>query len=154
MALNDTITLKRTNSSDPDFLQLIILLDKELHDIYGDLQSTYDRYNQMNNLDTVLIAYRDDLPVGCGCFKQIDDTTVEIKRMFVKPAERGKGSASRLLAELEIWAKGSGFSQTILETGKNQQEALSLYKKAGYSITPNYGQYSGMDSSICFAKRL
>ncbi|MGZ3835877.1 MAG: GNAT family N-acetyltransferase, partial [Mucilaginibacter sp.] len=90
MALNDTITLKRTNSSDPDFLQLIILLDKELHDIYGDLQSTYDRYNQMNNLDTVLIAYRDDLPVGCGCFKQIDDTTVEIKRMFVKPAERGK----------------------------------------------------------------
>jgi GNAT superfamily N-acetyltransferase len=154
MASNNSIELKRTNSSDPDFRYLIPLLDKELQDRYGELQSVYDQYNHIININTVVIAYRDQTPAGCGCFKQMDDTSVEIKRMFVKPAERRKGIARSILTGLELWAKDTGFSYTVLETGDNQPEAIALYQKAGYTVIPNYGQYAGMGTSICMRKAL
>ncbi|WP_426670516.1 GNAT family N-acetyltransferase [Mucilaginibacter sp. McL0603] len=151
---SNNITLKRTTSSNPDFRNLTILLDKELHNQYGDLQSEYDRYNHIIDINTVVIAYRDQSAVGCGCFKQIDDTSAELKRMFVKADERGQGIASSILTELELWAKEIGFSYSILETGDKQHEAIALYQKIGYVIIPNYGQYSGMESSICMRKEL
>jgi putative acetyltransferase len=151
---SSNIILKRTTSSNPDFRDLTILLDKELHNQYGDLQSEYDRYNQIIDINTVVMAYRDQTAVGCGCFKQIDDTSAELKRMFVKADERGQGIASSILSELELWAKETGFSYSILETGTKQHEAIALYQKIGYVIIPNYGQYSGMESSICMRKEL
>src|SRR5258708_38341574 len=125
---SNNIILKRTNSSNPDFRNLITLLDEELHSKYGDLQSEYDRYNHIIDINTVAIAYHDQIAVGCGCFKQIDDTSVEIKRMFVKPDERGHGIASSILTGLELWAKETGFSYSILETGNKQHEAIALYQ--------------------------
>jgi GNAT superfamily N-acetyltransferase len=149
------ITLKRTDSTDPDFRSLITLLDKELNERYGELmQSTYDSYNHIIELDTVLMAYRDGIAAGCGCFKKYDDSTAEIKRMFVKNTERGQGVAYQILFGLELWAKELGFTNTILETGDKQHEAIALYQKLGYVITPNYGQYSGMETSICMRKEL
>ncbi len=50
--------------------------------------------------------------------------------MFVHPDHRKKGFASAILKELEIWAKEIGYAYTILETGKNQPEAINLYQKS------------------------
>jgi putative acetyltransferase len=80
--------------------------------------------------------------------------TLEIKRMFVLPEYRGKGIASKILSELERWASELNYIQTILETGINQPEAIALYKKSGHEITKNYGQYIGMENSICMKKIL
>ncbi len=151
---SNNITLKRTTSSNPDFRPLTILLDQELYEKYGDLQSEYERYNQIVDIDTVMIAYRDGIAVGCGCFKQLDDASAELKRMYVKKDERGHGIALAMLSELELWAMESGFAYSILETGTKQHEAIALYQKIGYTIIPNYGQYSGMESSICMRKEL
>lgn len=62
--------------------------------------------------------------------------------------------ASAILKELEIWTKELGYEKTILETGKRQTEAVALYEKCGYKVIPNYGQYSGVENSICFEKQL
>jgi putative acetyltransferase len=148
------ITIKRTESSDPDFPFLVAQLNQELRGKYGDLQSVYEQFNLIGNLDTVVIAYSNDSPAGCGCFKKVDDNTIEIKRMFVKPDERKHGFASGILNELETWAKEDGYIYSIAETVKKQQEAITFYQKNGYKIIPNYGQYIGMESSICFRKRL
>lgn len=149
-----TITIKRTESSDPDFPLLVALLNFELRERYGELQVLYDQYNHISNLDTVVIAYTNDIPAGCGCFKKFDDTSVEIKRMFVKPAGRKQGIASAILSELEIWAKEDGYTFTVLETANQQHESIALYQKQGYQVIPNYGQYIGMDASICMRKEL
>jgi putative acetyltransferase len=154
MLPNKTITIKRTDSFDFDFPQLVALLNLELHERYGELQLIYDTFNQISNLDTVVIAYVNDIPAGCGCFKKFDDTAVEIKRMFVKADERKQGIAFSILSELEVWAKEDGFSYAVLETAIKQQESIGLYKKAGYTVIPNYGQYIGMENSICFKKEL
>jgi GNAT superfamily N-acetyltransferase len=59
-----------------------------------------------------------------------------------------------VLAALESWARELGFSQTVLETGSRQTEAVAMYDRNGYSRIPNYGQYIGVTNSICFAKQL
>src|ERR1700733_15342618 len=154
MSRAKTITIKRTDSYDLDFPQLVSLLNRELRERYGGLQSIYDSYNQISNLDTVVLGYSNDLPVGCGCFKEYDNTTVELKRMYVKPDERRHGIGSSILSELEIWAKEKGFSYAVLETANKQHESIALYKKAGFSIIPNYGEYVGKEISVCMKKKL
>jgi GNAT superfamily N-acetyltransferase len=154
MPLSKAITIKRTESSDPDFPLLIALLNQELRERYGALQSVYDQYNHIINLETVVIAYCNDIPSGCGCFKKFDDETVEIKRMFVKREERKQGIASSILSELEVWAKEDGYTYTVLETANKQHESIALYQKLGYEVIPNYGQYIGMVNSICMGKKL
>lgn len=148
------LTIKRTNSEDRDFHKLVEKLDKDLQDRYGALQDYYSRYNSIMNLPTVVIAYYDNLPAGCGCFKDFEDGSAEIKRMYVNPQLRGKGIGAAILTELEKWAAESGHRYTVLETGTSQPEAIHLYRKVGYNIIPNYGQYSGMETSICMKKEL
>ena len=73
--------------------------------------------------------------------------------MYVLPEARSKGIAGKMLDALEAWAKESGYSAVILETGKLQPEAIHLYQKKGYTITANYGQYVGMALSVCMKKQ-
>ena len=95
-----------------------------------------------------------DRAVGCGCFKRFDAGTAEIKRMFVRPENRGSGAATLLLEELEKWAAEAGYSRAILETGVKNPEAIRFYTKSGYARIENYGQYVGMENSICMGKSL
>lgn len=148
------INLLKTNSTNPDFKQCIAELDRDLWNRYDDLQAEYDGHNILDYIETVVVAYQNDEAVGAACFKKFDDQSVEIKRMYVKPANRGQGVAYAILNELEEWAKDLNFTFAILETGTKQHEAINLYKKAGYSITENYEPYVNMEHSICMKKRL
>lgn len=146
--------LKRTNNQDQDFLHLIPLLDQDLRNRYQSLQDTYDQHNVIVNVDTVVVAYSGNEPVGCGCFKEFSPAAVEIKRMYVKPSHRRQGISLAILKELEAWAAEAGYSEAVLETGDRQDEAIHLYQKLGYSVTPNYPPYEGMATSICMHKKL
>jgi putative acetyltransferase len=146
--------IKRTNSENNDFKNLTQMLDADLNSRYGSLQSEYNKYNKIELIETLVIAYDNEIPIGCGCFKYFETNTVEIKRMFVLPEYRGKGIASSILSELEYWATEKGFNRTVLETGSKQHEAISFYTKLGYNRTANYGQYAGNSNSICLSKEL
>ncbi|HZY37487.1 MAG TPA: GNAT family N-acetyltransferase [Mucilaginibacter sp.] len=148
------IDLKRTNSQDADFQALISELDANLREIYDRLMDVYDPHNIIEDVDTVVIAYQDGEPVGCGCFKHFNEDAAEIKRMYVRKTCRGQGISGLILTELEAWAKEKRFIVAILETGERNLEALGLYRKAGYSPMPNYGPYVNLKSSFCFRKRL
>jgi len=148
------IVIKRTDSSNPDFRKLIAELDKDLWKMNYLNQGEYDKHNIIEALPTVVIAYDNETAAGCGCFKKFDDTSAEVKRMYVAPASRGRGISRMILNELEKWAKEENYSETILETGTAQTEAIGLYKSSGYSITENYGPYIGLQDSICFRRSL
>lgn len=156
MNLNTTDNIKiiRTDSTNNDFLAFVKLLDQDLSDRNGDQQSFYNQFNKVDLIKNVVVAYVNNTPVGCGAIKKYDDNCVEVKRMFVKVEYRGKGIAGKILKELEIWAAELKFSKCILETGKVQPEAIHLYQKFGYTITDNYGQYIGIDNSVCMNKEL
>ncbi|MEE1944989.1 GNAT family N-acetyltransferase [Pedobacter sp. KR3-3] len=147
-------TCIQTTSENSDFQQLVKLLDAYLAEKDGNEHAFYAQYNKTDDIKQVIVAYRDDVPVGCGAIKAFSAQAMEVKRMYVKPEHRGQGIASLVLTELESWAKLLGYEKCLLETGKRQQEAVALYQKNGYQIIPNYGQYIGVDNSVCFEKIL
>jgi len=149
-----TVHLSRTNSDDPDFRILVNQLDADLRDRNGDMMDIYDQHNVIEKIDTVVVAYIDNRPAGCGCFKPYDSEAVEVKRMFVLPCARGNGISKMVLNELETWARSLGYNYTVLETGEKQVEALNLYPKSGYLPIPKYGPYIDLPDSICFRKPL
>ena len=146
------IKIKRTDSSDDDFVQLVRHLDADLAERDGKEHSFYAQFNKIDKIKYVVVAYENDLPAGCGAIKEYQPDTMEIKRMYTMPDHRGKGIASQVLRELEIWASELSYTKCILETGKAQPEAIGLYEKNGYQIIPNYGQYAGIENSLCFEK--
>ena len=146
--------ITRTDSENEDFQALVRLLDEDLAIRDGADHSFYAQFNKIDTIKNVVVAFQNEFPVGCGAFKKFDDETVEIKRMFVRPEFRGKGIAGVILTELENWATELGFKFAVLETGKKQPEAIRLYEKSGYALIPNYGQYEGMENSVCLKKSL
>ena len=110
--------------------------------------------NVIEDNRTVIVGYLHDIPIASGCFKEIGQNSIEIKRMFVTQTQRGKGFSKNILSALEKWAQELGYSVARLETGKGQPEAIGLYEKAGYVVTENYGPYIGIENSICMKKKM
>ena len=148
------ITLRRTDSDDPDFIALVKLLDADLAIRDGADHGFYSQFNKIDKIRHAVVCYENDQPFGCGAIKAFSDEAMEVKRMYVSPEGRNKGIATRVLTELEAWASEMGYSKCVLETGKRQPEAIALYEKNGYLRTENYGQYVGVENSVCFEKRL
>jgi putative acetyltransferase len=148
------ISFLRTNSDNSFFKDLVRLLDNELEIVDGKDHLFYSQFNKINKIRYAIVAFENDLPVGCGAIKEYDADTMEVKRMYVAPQFRKKGIASGILSELEKWTQELSCNRCILETGKRQPEAISLYKKSGYKSIPNYGQYAGIVNSVCFDKDL
>ena len=144
----------RTDSENKDFLELVKELDADLAIRDGEDRDFYNQYNKLDLIKNVIVAYQGDTPAGCGAIKEYCADTMEVKRMFTPPQFRSRGIASLILAELEKWSRELGYTKCILETGKRQPEAIALYKKNGYTIISNYGQYIGIENSICFLKDL
>jgi GNAT superfamily N-acetyltransferase len=144
----------RTDSSNADFRGLVGLLDADLRVRDGDDHAFFAQFNGIEMIRHVIVGYKGGIAVGCGAIKDYSQDTAEVKRMYVDVERRGLGIGSGILGELERWAVELGFGRCILETGKKQIEAIGLYGRNGYSVIANYGQYEGVDMSLCFEKVL
>lgn len=148
------LNIVQTGNTHPDFKKLTRLLDSELNARYGKLQGQYDVHNKIVPIPTAFVMLAEKTPVGCGCFKVLDETIIEIKRMFVKKEYRGRGFSKQLLATLETRAREAGYTIARLETGKGQPEAIGLYQACGYERIDNFGPYKAMENSVCFEKQI
>ena len=148
------IKIIRTDSKNVDFANLVKLLDNDLAKRDGAEHSFYAKYNKIDMIKHTIVAYDGEWPVGCGAIKQFSPDAMEVKRMFTLPESRGKGIATKILTELEVWATELSYEKCLLETGKRQPEAIVLYTKNGYKRIANYGQYAGVENSLCFEKNL
>jgi putative acetyltransferase len=99
--------------------------------------------------------------LGCGATRRMpgeSDTAGqcygEIKRMYVDPAARGQRIAVRLLAVLEERLKSGGVALALLETGRDQHEAVRLYERSGYVLRGAFGGYPDNGLSLFYEKRL
>lgn len=123
------LRIERSNSNSSSFKELVKKLDKDLAISDGDEHDFYHQYNGIESIKYAIVLYDGTIPIACGALKQYNSFTVEIKRMYTMPEARGKGIATKILTELENWASELGNKRCILETGKKQPQAISLYKK-------------------------
>ncbi len=148
------VTISRTNPQDSTYILLVAILDRELAITDGEDHAFYDQFNKSDTIKHAIVLYENEIPVGCGAIKEFEPGVMEVKRMFTLRDYRGRGYASKILNELESWAVELGNYKCILETGINQPQAIALYKKCGYNLITNYGQYAGVEKSFCFGKLL
>lgn len=127
-----TLDIRISKSTDRDFLYLTGLLDEDLNKRYQELQKSYDKHNRTDNIKQAVILYDGEVPIACGAYKEHRADSVELKRIFVRQEYRGQGLSKLLVRELESLAKADGYRAAFLETGRKQQEAISLYEKSGY----------------------
>jgi len=146
------IRIVRTSSENKDFTDLVKLLDADLAERDGDDHAFYHQFNKIDVIKHAVVLYDNQKPLGCGAIKELDSTAMEVKRMYTSPESRGKGIATKILLELEKWTNELSYEKCVLETGKRQPEAIQLYTKSGYKMIPNYGQYVGIENSVCFEK--
>ena len=138
----------------PDAVSLIADVQQEYVVRYGDQDKTpVDPAEFSPPLGLFLVAYVDGEPAACGGWR-VHDSDVEMKRMYVRPAFRGRGLARALLAELERTAAAAGYARLILETGQRQPEALALYASAGYTPVPGFGYYARSPEAVHLGKEL
>jgi GNAT superfamily N-acetyltransferase len=98
--------------------------------------------------------YLDGAPVACGAVRTLDDDSAELKRMYVRPAFRGRKLGAVLVDVLEAEARSLGVDQLLLETDAELTAAVRLYERAGFRPVERYGEYVDSPSSYCMGKRL
>ncbi|MBE1491302.1 GNAT family N-acetyltransferase [Plantactinospora soyae] len=99
-----------------------------------------------------LVARLDAVAVGCAGLRLLPAYGAEVHRVFVAPAARGHGIASRLLRRLEGLARAHGVTRLRLTTRHDLVEARRLYARHGYRETPAYNEDPYVDH--WFAKEL
>lgn len=78
-----------------------------------------------------LVELKGDI-IGMGALHQIREKTGEIKRMYIRPAYRGKGYGKALLQQLLQKAKEFGYHTIYLDSGRFMTTAHKLYRSFGF----------------------
>ena len=139
----------------PDLLKLVRKLDCFFEEQWGkDIANGYQSFHQLSKMAYALVCYDGKLAIGCGCYKIIDQKTIEIKRMFVEKQYRRQKVASSLLKALERHAFFHGYKIAQLETGCDMQDNILFYEKCGYHFVDNFGDFVGDSICVCMEKSL
>jgi GNAT superfamily N-acetyltransferase len=151
------VAVERATLTSPVALQLIGDLNAELSALYPEPGATHFRLDPDEVGDgrgAFVVATLDGIPIGCGAVRRLDDSSAELKRMYVAAGGRGRGIGRQILAALEVEARRLGVRQLLLETGIRQHAALALYAGAGFTAIPAFGEYVDTPTSVCLGKSL
>ena len=86
----------------------------------------------------LLLAYADDALAGCIALRPFAPGVGEVKRLYVRPAFRGRGIAKQLTAQLLAAARAIGYASLRLDTLEFMHEAAKLYRSLGFVETAPY----------------
>lgn len=156
------LSIRRERPDQPDVLALLGALDAYLARLYAPEHNHILDARALLDDDVVfLVARRTGAAVGCGAVRRMPAEPEtggqpygEIKRMYVDPTQRGQRIAVQLLHQLEHALRTLGIGQALLETGRDQTEAVRLYERCAYVRRGPFGGYPDNGLSAFFAKPL
>jgi GNAT superfamily N-acetyltransferase len=149
-----TLMIEERSWTDPVGLALRMAQRAELDERYGCDDHEPGTPPSAGDIDVFLVAVDGSDPIGCGALRRLDETSAEVKRMYVVPDRRGSGVAAALLRALEDSARERGWTTLRLETGPAQPDAIRFYEREGYRQIPLFGAYIGSDMSVCYERAL
>jgi putative acetyltransferase len=153
--MSDTLTIRREPPRQPDVMRLITALDAQMTALYpAESNHLLDIAALTDPAVSFLVVRAGGEAIGCGAILRDPRGWGEIKRMYVRPDQRGRGIGRRVLAELEAIARGAGFDLLRLETGIHNAEALALYRRAGFHERGPFGDYAPDPLSVFMEKRV
>src|SRR5262245_10855852 len=100
----------------------------------ADLRDIQTSYIATGGAFLVLVDEADRV-VGCGGIYPLDSETAEVRKMYFRPAARGRGWGRSLLHQLIDAARRRGFKKLVLETASKLAAADRLYRSVGFVET-------------------
>jgi putative acetyltransferase len=151
----ETLTIRAERPDQPDVMRLIEALDAHAIALYPpESNHLLDVAALCEPAVTFLVVRADGEAVGCGALLRDPRGWGEIKRMYVRPQQRGRGIGQRVLAELEAIARANRLPLLRLETGIHNTEALALYRRSGFMECAAFGDYAPDPLSVFMEKRI
>jgi putative acetyltransferase len=150
---HEALTIRQERPDQPDVMRLIEALDAHAIALYPpESNHLLDISALCDDAVTFLVVRAGADAIGCGALLRDPRGWGELKRMYVRPTERGRGIGKRVLAELEAIARVSGLPLLRLETGIHNIEALALYRRAGFAARDAFGNYAPDPLSVFMEK--
>jgi putative acetyltransferase len=150
-----TLTIRPEPPGQPDVIALIEALDAHAMALYPpESNHLLDIASLSVPAVTFLVVRDGDEAVGCGAILRDARGWGEVKRMYVRPDQRGRGVGRRMLGEIEALAHTSRLTLLRLETGIHNTVALDLYRRAGFAEIGAFGDYAPDPLSVFMEKRL
>lgn len=84
----------------------------------------------------IFLLKKDRVPVGCAAFRRVDDTTCEMKRVYIRPSARGSNQGAKLVERVLQEAVISGYTKICLDVLPEFKTALKLYRSYGFVEHP------------------
>jgi ribosomal protein S18 acetylase RimI-like enzyme len=101
----------------------------------------------------VIIARSDGVPCGCVALRRIDERTCEMKRLYVRPGNRGLRIGAELVTRIIETAKARGYGAMRLDTLPSMTSAVSLYRSFGFQEIEPY-IFNPIPGALFMEKRL
>jgi len=150
-----SVVIAEERPDSPDAVALIGELDAHLGALYA-VESRHGFSVEKLLRDGVkfFVARDDGHPAGCGGVLLVGRDYAEVKRMYVRPAFRGRRLGRMMLDHLIEHARQHSLTVIRLETGIHQPEAIALYEARGFRKIPPFGPYRDDPVSLCYELRL
>jgi ribosomal protein S18 acetylase RimI-like enzyme len=86
----------------------------------------------------LIVARSDGTPCGCVALRRIDERVCEMKRLYVRPGNRGRRIGVGLVSRIIQTAKNRGYEAMRLDTLPSMASAVSLYRTFGFQEIEPY----------------
>ena len=147
------MTFIRTSPDSPDARELLRELNDVLFSILGHNGTAHVCYDDFRHEKAFfLVGYDEDTPVCCAGVRAVNETTGEVKRVYVR--KRGTGIGATLMTALEREAASAGFRRLVLECREGNSRAIEFYQKNGYIVCAKYPPYQNETDAVCLEKQL
>jgi len=80
----------------------------------------------------LLLAWKRQAVVGCAALRRVDETTCEMKRVYVRPGARGENLGRRLVESILAEARAAGYSRVCLDVLPEFSAAQRIYESLGF----------------------
>ena len=148
-----TLTIRPEPPDQPDVLRMIETLDAQMTALYPAESNHLLDIAALADPAVIFLVVRDgEEAVGCGALLRDPRGWGEVKRMYVRPDQRGRGVGKRVVVELERIARDAELPLLRLETGIHNADALALYRRAGFAECEAFGDYRPDPLSVFMEK--
>lgn len=144
-----------TDGTNSDFVNFSYDMEAYYNRLVGGEKNrrSFIPHNTLDDIHDVIIVYEGEKPVACAGYKEYDEHSAEVKRVWVSERYRGQGISKKMMEMLEVRMREDGYTRIILQTRESCIEAVNLYTSMGYCLIANYPPYENMEQAVCYGKQ-